>query len=129
MNPILIYHFQTSQNSEGDFKPARYKVVYFFSDEGFFEKGQLQELAKSVPDSRHTELTFLSLDDLRSFALRVAQEFQTSEVRLLSVQDYNIGIDGAKDLMGFKTIFSQYGESVVNEEAKKKKGFLGKFFS
>lgn len=125
----LIYHFQTSQNQDGDFRPASYRVVYFFSEEGFLEKELLQEMAKSVPGSDFRELTFLNLDDLKAFALRVCLEVSMPEVRLLSVQDYNIGLDGAKDLSSFKGIFQKYGEKIINEAAQKKKGLFGKLFS
>jgi len=125
----LIYHFQTSQNQDGDFRPASYRVVYFFSEEGFLEKELLQEMAKSVPGSDFFELTFLNLDDLKAFALRVCLELSMPEVRLLSVQDYNIGLDGAKDLASFKGIFQKYGEKIINEAAQKKKGLFGKLFS
>lgn len=124
----LIYHFQTSQNQDGDFRPASYHVVYFFSEHGFLETEMMKELSKSVPDGDHENLTFLNLDDLKAFGLRVCQEMGEREVRLLSVQDYNIGLDGAKDLTQFQTIFTKYGESVINESAKKK-GLFGKLFS
>ena len=52
-----------------------------------------------------------------------------SQVRLLSVQDYNIGIDGAKDLKSYKELFTKYGEALINQQAVKKKGLFGKFFS
>lgn len=125
----LIYHFQSSQNLDGDFRPASYKVIYFFSEQGFLDTKFMREMSKSVPDADHENVTFLNLDDLKAFALRVCQELQNSEVRLISVQDYNIGIDGAKDLKSFQSIFGNYGELVVNEEAPKKKGLLGKLFS
>lgn len=124
----LIYHFQTSQNQDGDFRPASYGVVYFFSEQGFLEKDLLKEMSKSVPEADHENLTFLNLDDLKSFAFRVCQEVSEREVRLMSVQDYNIGLDGAKDLKSFQTVFSKYGEVVVNE-AVRKKGLFGKLFS
>ncbi len=124
----LIYHFQTSQNQDQEFRPASYAVVYFFSDDGFIDAGQLRELSKAVPDADHERLTFLNLDDLKAFALRVGEELSVREVRLISVQDYNIGIDGAKDLATFRGVFEKYGEIVVNETVKKK-GLLGKLFS
>lgn len=128
MSLNLIYHFHTSQNQDGDFKPASYGVVYFFSEQGFLEKDLLKEMSKTVPEADHDNLTFLNLDDLKTFALRVCQETSEKEVRLMSVQDYNIGLDGAKDLKSFQTVFSKYGEVVVNESAKKK-GLFGKLFS
>lgn len=128
MSLNLIYHFQTSQNTDGDFKPASYGVVYFFSEQGFLEADMLKEMSKTVPEADHENLTFLNLDDLKSFALRVCQETSEKEVRLMSVQDYNIGLDGAKDLKSFQTVFSKYGEVVVNESVRKK-GLFGKLFS
>jgi hypothetical protein len=124
----LIYHFQTSQNQDLEFQPASYGVVYFFSESGFLEKNLLIEMSKTVPEADHERLTFLSLDDLKTFALRVSQELSQNEVRLISVQDYNIGIDGAKDLKSFQSVFEKYGEVVQHENAKKKNLF-SKLFS
>lgn len=128
MSLHLIYHFQTSQNQDGDFRPASYGVVYFFSEQGFLEKDLLKEMSKTVPEADHENLTFLNLDDLKAFALRVCQEVSEKEVRLMSVQDYNIGLDGAKDIKTFQSVFTKYGELVVNESARKK-GLFGKLFS
>jgi hypothetical protein len=129
MNLSLIYHFRSSKSLNGEWSPASYRAVYFFSEDGFLDSGLLSELAKSVPEANHQELTFLNLDDLRSFALRVCQELRAQDVRLISVQDFNIGVDGATDLKSFQSIFSKFGEVVETEEAPRKKGFLSKFFS
>lgn len=128
MSLTVVYHFRSSQNKDLEFSPASYGVVYFFSEDGFLDEKLLKELAKSVPDADFNNLTFMNLDDLKAFALRVCQELSLKEVRLLSVQDYNIGLDGAKDLATFRGIFSKYGELVLNESSKKK-GLLGKLFS
>lgn len=125
----LIYHFQSSYNEDGLFNPASYRLVYFFSDEGFFEDKFLKELSKTVPEADHELLTFLNLDDLKTFALRVCQEVKGDYVRLVSVQDYNIGLDGAKDLSSLREVFAKYGEEVVNEEAPRKKSIFAKLFS
>jgi hypothetical protein len=129
MELSLVYHFQSSQNDDGLFRPASYKVIYFFSSEGFLDLQTLRELSKAVPDANHEDLTFLNLDDLKTFALRVSQELRAPNVRLVSVQDYNIGLDGARDLSSFRTIFQKFGELVENEDAPGKKGFFGKLFS
>lgn len=129
MSLNLIYRFQTSQNQAGDFRPASYGLVYFFSDEGFLDQSLLKELSKSIPDADHENLTFLSLDELKAFALRVGEEFSVREVRLISVQDYNIGLDGSRDLKSFQSIFSKYGDLIINESVSKKRGLFSKFFS
>jgi hypothetical protein len=130
MNDLtLIYHFQSSQNQDEEFKPASYKMVYFFNSEGFVDSKLILELLKAFPDSNFQDKTFLNLDDLKAFAHRVAEEVQAAQVRLISVQDYNIGIDGAKDIKSYRELFNKYGETLVNEQAVKKKGLFGKFFS
>lgn len=125
----LIYFFQSSQNQNESWTPARYKVVHFFSDEGFVREEKLRELAKSDPNADFTDLTFLSLDDLKSFAERVSGDMGGESVRLLSVQDYNIGLDGARDLKELKEIFVKFGETVQGSSPSKKKGLFGKFFN
>ncbi len=125
----LIYHFQSSQHQERDFQSARYQTVYFFSSEGFLESGLQHEMSKTIPEADHHNLTFLSLDDLKAFALRVAEELGSKDVRLISVQDYNIALDGARDLATYQDIFTKFGELVINETVSRKKGILGKFFS
>lgn len=127
--PVLIYHFQSSQSMNGDFRPANYKVIYFFDDQGFLDTSLLKEMSKSVSEADHEALLFQTLDDLKSFALRVCQELKASEVRIMSVQDYNIGLDGARDRAGVIAIFEKYGEVIINEDASAKKGFLSKFFN
>jgi hypothetical protein len=129
MSLNLIYNFKSSQNLDGAFCPANYRVVYFFSESGFLDTKTLQELAKSVPAANFEKLNFLNLEDLKSFALRVCEELKEQEVRLISVQDCNIGIDGAKDLREFREIFQNYGEVVLNTSAPRKRNFLGKLFT
>ena len=125
----LIYHFQSSHNQDEDFTPASYRILYLFDEESFIDSALILELLKAFPDSNYQDKTFMNLDDLKAFALRVAEELGAQEVRLISVQDYNIGIDGARDLKSYREIFSKYGESVMNEQVSRKKSFLGKFFS
>lgn len=129
MSLHLIYFFQSSQNQNESWTPARYKVIHFFGDEGFVSEEKLRELAKADPNADVTDLTFLSLDDLKSFATRVSEDVGGEGVRLLSVQDYNIGLDGARDLKELREIFVKFGEEIEGAAPVKKKGLLGKLFS
>lgn len=126
-NLTLIYNFKTSPGHE-EFSPASYCVVYFFSEEGFLPREMLSEMAKSIPEANYNELTFLNLDDLKNFALRVTEETEADQVRLLSVQDFNIGVDGSKGIKSFQNIFQKFGDVLANPLAKKKKGIFGKIF-
>ncbi len=129
MSLHLIYFFQSSQNQNESWTPARYKVVHFFGDEGFVPDEKLRELAKSDPNADFSDLTFLSLDDLKAFAVRVSDDIGGESVRLLSVQDYNIGLDGARDIRELREIFVKFGETVAGSSPVKKKGLFGKLFS
>lgn len=129
MSLHLVYYFQSSQNQDESWTPARYRVVHFFGDEGFIAREKLRDVAAGDPHAEASELTFLSLDDLKSFALRVAEGEGSESVRLLSVQDYNIGLDGARDARELREIFVKFGETVGSPTPVKKKGLFGKLFS
>jgi hypothetical protein len=130
MSPLtIIYHFHSSSSQDEEFKSASYQMVYVFNEEAMTEASVLLELLKAYPDSNFQDKTFLNLDDLKAFAKRLAEELDAPQVRIISAQDYNIGIDGAKDLKSFKDIFSKYGELLINESRMKKKNFFGKLFS
>ncbi len=129
MSLHLIYFFQSSQNQNESWTPARYKVVHFFSESGFISQDRMREIAKSDPHADISDFTFLSLDDLRAFASRVAEEMGAENVRLLSVQDYNIGLDGARDLNELREVFMKYGDTMEIKSTHKKKGLFGKFFN
>lgn len=128
MSLHLIYHFHSSQNQDGEFRPARYKVVYFFSGQEFLEASFLHEMAKSVPEADHRELTFMSLDDIKAFALRVCQELGEDQARLVSVLDYNIALDGSKDRESLQKTLSNFGDLVGNEAPKRSSGLFGRLF-
>jgi len=125
----LIYHFHSFQDSDEEFKPASYRILYFFDEEGFVSPKVILDLLKAFPDSNFQDKTFMNLDDLKAFAMRAAEHLEVSQVRLISVQDYNIGVDGAKDIKSYRELFNKYGEALVNQQSVKKKGLFGKFFS
>jgi hypothetical protein len=108
----IIYYFESSQNQNDEFRPAKYKILYAFDTNGMLE----------IRD------TFNSLDDLKSFALELVQSKDGGEVRLISVQDYNVGVEGAKDRNSFRQIFSSFGEVVLDPTKSKKKGIFGNLF-
>jgi hypothetical protein len=125
---VLIYHFETSQNKNDEFKPASYKILYIFNADGMIDDKRIAEFINANAESFSLDQSFSNLDDLKSFSLHLSQYFERNEVRLISVQDYNIGIDGAKDRHSFVQIFSNFGEVFVDESKPKKKGFFGNFF-
>jgi len=125
----LIYHFQSSQSLDDFFRPARYKVLYCFTDERLLDYNYLKELAKSIPDADFNDLSFLSLDELKEFSKRVMQELELSFGVLLSAQDYNVAIDAISKKSQFLDLFDSYGEKIKLELHLPKKKLLGKIFT
>ncbi len=125
---FVIYHFQSSPVQE-DYQTASYKMIYAFDQEEMIKSDMLLELLKAYPDSNYQDKSFLNLDDLKAFAMRLGEELTADQVRLISVQDFNIGIDGAKDFRSFQQIFGQFGEVLINQQLTKKKGIFSKLFS
>ena len=129
MSPLnIIYHFQVSQNFQEEFRPASYKIIHLFSVDSFIEQTYLDEKYEQFPEMNHAEKSFLNLDDLKSFSLMLAEDLEMEEARLISIQDYNIGIDGARIAVDFREIFSHFGEIMKNPKMKKK-GLLGRLFT
>lgn len=129
MSPLnIIYHFQVSQSFQEEFRPASYKIIHLFSVDSFLEESYLNEKYEQFPDMNHEGKSFLNLDDLKNFSLMLAEDLEVEEARLISIQDYNIGVDGARNANEFKGIFSHFGEVIKNPKMKKK-GLLGRLFS
>lgn len=128
MKLYLIYHFQSSHNEASEFKPAKYRVLYFFNDDEFLSEASLLTRYKDYAAEGGEGLSFQSLDTMKEFAMSFASEFEAEEVRLISAQDYNVGQDSVRDRKGLQQVFGKYGEAVVNPEIKKKGGIFRKLF-
>jgi len=126
---VIIYHFQVSQNIQDEFRPASYKILHVFSSQSFLEDSYIDEKMTSFPDINPIDQSFLNLDDLKAFGLSLAEDLELEEARLISIQDYNIGIDGAKNSRDFNQIFGKFGEVIQNLQLKKKKSLFGRLFS
>jgi hypothetical protein len=129
MNLHVIYHFQSSQNLNEGFIPANYQILYVFNNIELIERSKLVELAKAIPESNFNQLSFLNLEDLSSFCLRVFEEYGAKELFLISSQDYNIGLEAIKSKKDFWTMFESYGEKLSIPVKNGKKSLLGKIFT
>lgn len=128
MKLYLIYHFQSSHNDAEEFRPAKYRVLYFFNDEEFLSGASLRERYRDFQPDGGDDLSFQSLDLLKDFAASFASEFEAEEVRLISAQDYNVGQDSVRDRKGLFAALGKYGEAVADVGHKKKGGLFGKLF-
>jgi len=125
----LIYHFQSSYTLDEHFRPARYKVLYCFTDDQLIGIDELKELAKTVPDADFNDVSFLSLDELKQFTNRVMQHLELNTAVLLSAQDYNVAIDTILKRSQFIDLFDSYGEIIKLDIQVTKKKLLGKIFT
>lgn len=100
----------------------RFKVLYFFSDAGFVN-------AKTLEDLGPVGLEFDSVEALSTFSIKVCTELQAPEVFVLSVVDYNSGVEGTRDVRNFREIYRRFGHVLENPEFKREKtGLFSKFF-
>jgi hypothetical protein len=125
---MIIYHFESSQNQNEEFKTACYKILYAFDSNGMLAESDWTQMISMNMDLNPVEKDFTNLDDLKSFGLRLALHREKSEVRLISVQDFNVGVEGAKDKVTFKQIFFNFGEVIIDQSKPKKKGLFGNLF-
>jgi hypothetical protein len=112
----LVYRYETTMTEDGP--KAYYKIIYFFSEAGFITKSTLTSIYKKLVPL-YTEREMLTFDDLEllgQFALKVCMELQAPEVFVLSVQDYNIGMESVRDVRAYKELFRRYGNCITNPE-------------
>lgn len=126
----LVYSF-ISNNSSGvdEFSPARYHIRGVYHGRGAVDLSELQELAKSVTHENFMDLLFNSLDDIKTFADRLFQEYPAENLYLLSAQDFNLALEATSEASQLADNLKKYGEKLLNEEVSKTKGFFGRFFN
>lgn len=127
----LIYHFGHDDDSEFPELTGRYRVLYFFSDAGPVDFSFQEEVYSRLfnrPISK--PVIFSSLDDLKEFAMGVCQLVRAPEVFVLSVQDYNVGAEAARDVRTYREIYRRYGLVLANPDViNRAPGLFGKFFN
>jgi len=126
----LIYHFGHDVDSEFPDLAGRYRILYFFSEAGpvSFESQEATYVKLFNRPATHP-VTFTSLDDLKEFAMGVCQLVKAPEVFVLSVQDYNVGVEAARDVRAFREIYRRYGLNLSNPDIiNRGPGLFGKFF-
>jgi hypothetical protein len=127
----ILYKFVDTQDSNGN-NVSYYEILNFFSEVGVVTTATLKKVYDNYRPSGPVDkdCLFSSLDQMGHFAIDICKEVSAPEVFLLSVQDYNIGLDSCNDIRSFKEIFRRYGTSIENPEGgHKKKNIFGKFFS
>ncbi len=125
----LVYSFINSNAAVEEFSPARYHIRGVYHGRGAIPQVELQELAKSITDENFMSLLFNSLDEIKSFADRLFQDYPAENMYLLSAQDFNLALEATTDAKQLASHLQKYGEKLINDEVVKSKSFFGKFFS
>src|SRR5690606_35896412 len=84
-----------------------YQVLYFFSDIGHISENIMNKVYAEFPKfiSSDGDYYFRTLEELGRFSGLMCVELESPEVFILSVQDYNLGLEATSDLRGFRDIF------------------------
>lgn len=119
----LIYRHMSESTLEGVI--SRYQALYFFSDFGAVPLNILDHVYESFAKKDiNNDYYFESLEDIGRFATMVCQEVAAPHVFVLSVPDYNLGLEATSDLETFRQIFKKYGSVIENPDFKGKKNNL-----
>lgn len=126
----LIFHRPRGTDLEALESTAVYEILYLFSENGPVDKETLDRVYLSMHQrTAQHPVSFNTVDDLKDFALSVCQDLRSPEVFVLSVQDYNIGVEAARDVKAFRELFRRYGVNIPNPDIiNKGSGLIGRWF-
>jgi hypothetical protein len=126
----MVYRFSGAPVEEGRELPGNYQVLYFFSGSGPVGHDVMEQVCQELfQRPLGTQPIFRSLEELKDFALGVCQSLQSPEVSMLSVQDYNVGVEAAGDTRAFRELFRRYGLNIPNPDIiSRTPGLLGRIF-
>jgi hypothetical protein len=126
----LLYHFSEAPSQDSEFASARYRVVYLFNEQGLLKSEQFKKVCDEFGiDKDKPNIDFPTKEELTNFAERLSEQQGSHSIFLLSVNDYNIGIESCHDILAFKEIFSRYGTELDNSSSDKTdRGLFSKFF-
>lgn len=125
----LIYRQITRYHELG--QESLYQILYLFSESGHIPQAPMKKVYDEFPVVQNDDdFYFRTLEDLGRFAGLLCKELEAPEVFILSVQDYNLGLEATSDLRGFRDIFRRYGSVVENPDfTGKKKNLFSKIFN
>lgn len=124
----LIYRYESIE--ENGALDSIYRVVYFFSEAGMIARENLDRIYEDVVGKpTFGSYIFSNLDKLGEFALKVCIDQQSPEVFVLSVQDYNTGMESVRDLRSFREVFRRFGNCLNNPDTSfEKSGIFSNIF-
>lgn len=130
-SPIFII-FEHDQNMSADdaiAESGKYKIIHSFSWSGVVSASLLSSAYQQAMPDNDGSFEMNSFEELKNVGLSLIQELKAPEAFLISVQDYNIGIESTHELRNYRDMFRRYGHVVSNPDILKQTGgLLGRFF-
>ena len=131
---VGIYNFTNPQPDLGG--EAAYYLLYLLDEKGMLEfdralklfNERFDEIGKTAEPIANAIGPFLSLDKVNQYAFSLCEELNAAKVSLLSVEEYNTLFESTQLASDFHRDLLEKGSVMENIE-RKKKGFLGRFFS
>ncbi len=114
---------------------SSYYFLYFLDERGLLDTSSVKKLyderfkAEESQDNLSQKLIgpFESIDQLSQFSFQLCEKLNAGKVSNLSVQEYNILLEGNQLASDFYRDLIEQGNVIENIE-RKKKGFLKRFF-
>jgi hypothetical protein len=131
---VGIYNYVNPSPDLGN--ESAFYLLYLLDEKGMLERDIAEKLfamnfdevgkdAEKIPGAIGP---FLSLDKVNQYAFALCEELNAAKVSLLSVEEYNTLFENTQLAPDFHRDLLEKGNVMENIE-RKKKGFLGRFFS
>jgi hypothetical protein len=129
-NIYILYRFSEEKSEGLDLSSSKYRVIFLFNDRGLIEKVNFKKICEEYSISiESNSIDFHTKEELLGFAHSLGVYMNSELALLLSVNDFNIGIESCHDLQAFKEIFNRYGTSLPCRDTQSSdKSIFSKFF-
>jgi hypothetical protein len=129
-NIHILYRFSEEKGVEIADSSSKYRVLFLFNERGPLSKNNFKKVCEEYSiDTESEPIDFPTKEELLGFAHTLGSFLGSTSALLLSVNDFNIGIESCHDLQAFKEIFNRYGTNLpCNESQSSDKGIFSKFF-
>jgi hypothetical protein len=125
-NIPITFIYKNINNADTDFS---IQLLYLFNETGFIVDGSPMEIYHRFYRNEG-ELLFRNLDELGDFAKKLLEEYQAPKVYVLSVEDYNSGLEQVRSKQDFTQMFSRVGTLIENTHYRgESSGLFGKIFT
>jgi len=93
------------------------KILYLFNETGFIDMEESQNFYKRY-FRNEDDLVFRNLDELGEFSKKLIEEFGAPKAYILSVEDYNAGLERVREKSEYRELFMKVGTELENAEYK-----------